>query len=321
MSVSDSKPHAPDRAHLLTEQRLDASHDLDTLSIEDTLRLINEEDAKIAAVVRGAIPGIARLAKVIATSLHQEGRLIYVGAGTSGRLGVLDASECPPTFNSDPHQVIGIIAGGDQALRHSSETAEDDPTGFSGELKQWCVGAHDIVVGIAAGRTTRYVLGALYLAKQRNATTALICCAGPSADEPAATAPNLSQECDHVIHLPVGPEVLAGSTRMKAGTATKLVLNMLTTAAFVQLGKVWGNLMVDLRVTNTKLRDRAIRIMIEQCPELAGSRQAAQQLLAEADGSVKLALVMAKRNVDAQTAAQWIEHHNERLRPILGPPK
>jgi N-acetylmuramic acid 6-phosphate etherase len=300
---------SPDRGHLLTERRLAASASLDAMSIPRALRLINDQDRNIAAVIRRAIPQLSALVRDVTAALARSGRLIYFGAGTSGRLGVLDASECPPTFHCDPAMVVGIIAGGDGSLRRSSEGAEDDPNGAAAELRRLRVGRRDVVVGIAAGGTTPYVLGGLASARRRGAVTALICCLKPGSH----TAP-----ADHLIYLPVGPEVLTGSTRMKAGTATKLALNMISTVAMVQQGKAWGNLMVDLRATNAKLRDRAARIITSQC---GTSRAAALELLARAGGRVKVALVMAQRGVEAAEAQRLLDLHAGRLRAILGPPR
>ncbi len=317
--ASEGHPEPPtlpaDRGHLTTEQRLPASADLDALSISQTLALINAQDASVPQAVGRAIPAIAALVADAARCLAAGGRLIYLGAGTSGRLGVLDASECPPTFHCDPGMVIGIIAGGDAALRRSSEGKEDDPEGAREELAQRGVGRGDVVVGIAAGGTTPYVLGALHWAHGQGAVTALVCCVGARL---LAADLSLSQAVDHLIAVPVGPEVLTGSTRMKAGTATKLVLNMISTATMVQLGKAWGHLMVDLKATNDKLRDRGARILAQQC---GLSRPAAFALLDQAGGEVKLALVMHHRQMDAAGARQLLAAHQGRLRPILGPPR
>jgi N-acetylmuramic acid 6-phosphate etherase len=322
----------PDRGHLTTEQRLDATMAIDAVDTEQVLRMINTQDAQIHAVVRKQIPAITKLVQAVVERLNRGGRLIYVGAGTSGRLGVLDASECPPTFFCDPGQVIGIIAGGDTALRKSSEGAEDDPCGAHEQLTALNVHENDIVVGIMAGGTTPYVWGALRFAADRNAATALICCVTlhtilPRSKAPLHTAkdkptaphkPQLPVQVDHPIELVVGPEVVTGSTRMKAGTATKLALNMITTGAMIQLGKTWGNLMVDLRATNTKLADRASRILMTQCDL---SREQALKLLESAGGRVKIALVMANRNIDAPAAQLLLDRHQQKLRPILGAPK
>lgn len=297
----------PNRSSVLTEQRNAASRDLDKLSIDETLRLINDEDARVAVAVRAAIPALTPLIGAVVAAMKQGGRLIYFGAGTSGRLGVLDASECPPTFHTDPSMVVGIIAGGDGALRKSVEGAEDDPQGVRARWDELNIGESDVVVGIAAGGTTPYVIGGLKLAKSRGAVTGLIAC---------AKAPN--DAADHIVELLTGPEVVTGSTRMKAGTATKLALNMISTTAMVQLGKTWGNLMVDLRASNVKLIDRAVRIITSQCDM---TREEAASLLRRADGSVKLALVMAKKNVDATQGATLLDQHGGRLREILGDPR
>ncbi|MDP6058688.1 MAG: N-acetylmuramic acid 6-phosphate etherase [Pirellulaceae bacterium] len=330
--MNSGESQVPDRGHLLTEQRLEASQNLDAIGIDEALELINHQDAQIAMVVRSAIPSIADLAEVVVGAMRQGGRLIYAGAGTSGRLGILDASECPPTFHSPPNQVISLIAGGDAAIRHSAEGAEDDLHGAAAELDRLDVAASDVVVGVAAGGTTTYVLGAVQLARERGASTALICCVNQEDANPIRSESKVKREhgttcppsypsaVDHLVRLPVGPEVLTGSTRMKAGTATKMVLNMLSTVVFVQLGKAWGNIMVDLRATNRKLADRAARILVQQCPGLVGSRQEALQLLERAKGHVKLALVMKNRNVDFETAQQLLKMHKGQLRPILGPP-
>ncbi|MCC7145493.1 MAG: N-acetylmuramic acid 6-phosphate etherase [Phycisphaeraceae bacterium] len=300
----------PERGHLLTEQPLAAAAELDALPIEGVMRVINDQDATIAGVVRGAIPALAKLVEDAVKRVRRGGRLIYLGAGTSGRLGVLDASECPPTFFVDPGVVVGIIAGGDAALRKSSEGKEDDPAGAEGEFERLRLAADDLVLGIAAGGTTPYVLGGLKMARQRGAGTGLLTCVN------AAELGSIS--ADHVITLPVGPEVVAGSTRMKAGTATKLALNMISTTLMVQLGKTWGQLMVDLRATNAKLRDRAARILMGQT-NLA--RAAALELLDRADGRVKLALVMALKQVEAKEAQRLLDEQEGKLRGVVGRPK
>lgn len=298
----------PDRGHLLTEQRLSASADLDAGSIADTLRTINDADSGIAEAVCDQIEAIGRVVEMVVRSLESGGRLIYLGAGTSGRLGVLDASECPPTFNSDPDQVIGIIAGGDSALRKSSEHKEDDPAGVHSRLDELGVGSKDTVIGIAAGGTTPFVLGGVECAKSFGASTGLLTCT--PIEQPAW--------CDVLIAVETGAEVVTGSTRMKAGTATKMVLNMITTGAMVHCGKVYGHLMVDMRATNDKLRDRAGRI-ISQITNL--SRDEAFVLLDRADGCVKPALVMHAKGITLEQANELLANNNGRLRPILGDPK
>ena len=338
----------PDRGHLLTEQRLHSSSALDALSIEDALRVINEQDAAIPAIIAQAIPQIGKLVHTIVERMREGGRLIYLGAGTSGRLGVLDASEVPPTFHADPSQVVGLIAGGDPALRKSSEGKEDDPNGAHAELEKPNVGGNDVVVGIAAGGTTPYVLGGLHHARQLGAATALICCvtqdqlrgarregseqtnvtpvarALPGGAQATGAAHMSAQvrsfvaSIEQLISLPVGAEVVTGSARMKAGTATKLVLNMISTTVMVQLGKVWGNLMVDMKASNAKLRDRAIRFIVGQT---GLSRDDASAMLDRAGGRVKLALVMAIKGVDADAAQTLLDQHQQQLRPILGEPR
>lgn len=329
-----TQPFEPsaDRGHLPTEQRLAAAAAIDALSVEATLRLMNTQDMEVPLAIRKAIPAIAKLVEVIVAGMRQGGRLIYCGAGTSGRLGVLDASECPPTFFSDPDQVVGMIAGGDTALRNAVEGAEDNRNGSIPELKKLKLGEHDTVIGIAAGGTTPYVWGAIDFAHKQGATTALMTCVPvktlmtrPRApvvkpNEPVSVPPRpeLPAVVYHPIELLVGPEVLTGSTRLKAGTATKLALNMITTSTMLQLGKAWGNLMVDLRATNAKLQDRAVRIVASQAKL---SREDAMAVIEKADGRVKPALVMAIRGVALEEAERLLDEHGQKLRPILGPPR
>jgi len=309
-----------DRGDLPTERRLEASCDLDAGDVEATLSLINNQDATVAAVVREAVPEIAGLTRRVIAALADGGRMIYFGAGTSGRLGVLDASECPPTFQSDPGQVVGLIAGGDTALRCSSEGAEDDPEGARVAFEDLAVGSSDLVLGIAAGGTTPYVIGGIEQAARCGATTALLSCDRPVGLRGPRAWRFASRPPDMWVSLALGPEVLTGSTRMKAGTATKMVLNMVSTTAFAQLGKTWGNLMVDVRATNAKLRDRAIRILLETCPGLTGSRPRAEGLLDAAGGRVKVAIVMAVRGLDQAAAEAFLQRHAGRLRAALGDP-
>ena len=322
----------PNRGHLTTEQRSPASAALDAQSTEAALRMMNAQDMEVAVAVKNAIPAISRTVDDIVKGMRNGGRLIYIGAGTSGRLGVLDASEIPPTFQADPSQVIGIIAGGDGALRKSSEGMEDDFDGAVPELAKLNLGPKDTLIGIAAGGTTPYVWGGIHYAKTQGATTAIICCVPIKSLLKRTKAPvvpgngtvntppppSLPAEIDHQIELIVGPEVVTGSTRLKAGTATKLALNMITTITMVQLGKVWGNLMVDLRASNEKLKDRAIRII---CSQTDLDRPRAAELLARADGMVKTALVMELRNISAEQANRLIAEHNGQIRPILGQPR
>lgn len=270
----------PDRSHILTEQRNPRSMGLHAMSVRECVELINREDQTVIDAVRDATPALTAFITDLVPRFARGGRLIYIGAGTSGRLGVLDASECPPTFHTDPGRVVGIIAGGDSALRRSSEGKEDDPRGAASELDALALTADDAVLGIAAGGTTPYVLGALTIAKTAAAPlTALLTCA--PVPRPA--------DCDHLITLATGPEVLTGSTRMKAGSATKMALNIISTTLMVQTGRVYENLMIDLRATNSKLRDRAARIVMA----LTGTpRDTALDLLDRAGGSVKAALAL-----------------------------
>ncbi len=296
-----------DFANLLTEQNLEASIDIDEKSTLEILATINQQDQQAPRVVGQAAPAIAALVDDLALRFGAGGRLVYFGAGTSGRLGVLDASECPPTFHCDPDEVVGLIAGGDAALRVSSEGMEDDPGGAAADFERLGLGVNDMAVGIAASGSTPYVIGGLSLARQRGAGTGLIRCA------PGA----LSVDVDHVITLPVGPEVVAGSTRMKAGTATKLALNMITTSLMIRLGKTWGNLMVDLKATNEKLMSRAIRMLMDYC----GVDQArARSLIDKASGKVKLAIVMARRNVGLEEAERILARNGPFLSRSVGPP-
>ncbi len=322
----------PNRGHLTTEQRLASAAAIDAMSVEQTLRLINTQDMNVAVAVRDAIRHLTPLIEHIVSGLRDGGRLIYVGAGTSGRLGVLDASEVPPTFFADPGMVIGVIAGGDGALRKSSEGKEDVEADGAAEMTRLNISGGDTVVGIAAGGTTPFVWGALGESKRRGAATSLLCCVPVKtlmirhrapvvkANQPLdlPPPPRLPVDIDFPVELLVGPEVVTGSTRLKAGTATKLALNMITTTAMIQLGKVWGNLMVDLRASNAKLRDRALRIIASQTDL---DRDEAAELLDQADGRVKLALVMARRKVDAARAQALLDEHGGKLRPILGSPR
>ncbi|MGF1524785.1 MAG: N-acetylmuramic acid 6-phosphate etherase [Leptolyngbyaceae cyanobacterium] len=296
------------RGHLLTEQANPASQELDQLSPLDFVDLVNQEDQQTLTAIAGAREALADAIACIAAAMNQGGRLFYIGAGTSGRLGVLDAAECPPTFCTDPELVQGIIAGGASALVRSSEGLEDIAEDGAAAIYDRRVHVHDVVVGITAGGTTPYVHGALEAAQQRGAATIFIACV-PSDQVPV--------DYDVDIRLLVGPEILAGSTRLKAGTATKMALNILSTGAMVQLGKVYGNRMVDVSVTNAKLRDRAIRIL---CDLTDLSREAASELLTKSGNQVKLALLMHWQGLDATTAQQSLETHQGRLRQALNAP-
>lgn len=294
-----------DRSTLLTEQRLADSMNLDRLSVEEALALFNHQDAAAAAAVAKVADAVAAAVRLITGRLRGGGRLFYFGAGTSGRLGVLDASECPPTFGTDPELVQAIIAGGPPAVFRSQEGAEDRTDEAARAVAERNIGPADAVVGIAAGGTTPFVHAALNTARQRGAATVFFCCVQPTPGEPAV---------DVVIRPLTGPEVLTGSTRLKAGTATKLVLNQISTLTMVQLGKCYENLMVDLRATNAKLRDRAIRIV---CTVAAVDRTAAQRFLDAAGGQAKLACLMARRNLDAGAAQALLNSHGGSLRAAL----
>lgn len=293
------------RGHFLTEQRNPLSMDLDNLSALELVQLMNQQDSAVVRAVQDAQESIAQGILLIAEALAQGGRLFYVGAGTSGRLGVLDASECPPTFRTDPTMVQGLIAGGPEALVRSIEGAEDSPSVGAADLTERGIGPRDVVVGIAAGGTTPYIHGALAEARTQGAKTIFFCCVSKE---------QVPDDYDLSIRVLVGPEVLTGSTRLKAGTATKMVLNMLSTGAMVRLGKVYQNLMVDVSVTNRKLEARALRIL----GELAKVSPAeAQDLLKKADNKVKLALVMHHRQLDKGQAEAILEEHQGHLSKIL----
>jgi N-acetylmuramic acid 6-phosphate etherase len=291
----------------LTEQRNPRSGDIDRLSPLDIVELMNAEDRGVAEAVGKVAPAIARAMEIAEDSFRRGGRLIYVGAGTSGRLGVLDASEMPPTYRTDPSMIQGVIAGGYVALRIAQEGAEDRPEDGAAVMDEKEVGPDDFVLGIATSGTTHYGPGALGRARERGARTGFLLCTPP--------APELVATHDVVIAPLVGPEVITGSTRMKAGTATKLVLNTITTGAMVRLGKVYGNLMVDLQVTCNKLQDRAERILMELLPV---ERERARALLAEAGGHVKTALVMGHLAVDAAEARARLQAAEGRVADVVG---
>lgn len=294
-----------ERGHLLTEQANPSSQNLDQLTALELVDLINQEDAKTIAAIANARTELAAAIDVTAAALRQNGRLFYVGAGTSGRLGVLDAAECPPTFCTHPEQVQGIIAGGTAALVRSSEALEDQAEDGAAAIADRHITALDVVVGITAGGTTPYVHGALQAARQRGATTVFIACV------PAEQA---SAEVDIDIRLLVGPEVLAGSTRLKAGTVTKLALNILSTGVMVQLGKVYGNRMVDVAVTNKKLHDRALRIL-QDLTDL--SRDDASYLLEQSGRNVKLALLMHWTGLEKAAGDRVLAEHQGNLRQAV----
>lgn len=294
----------------LTERRNPKTAEIDLASALEIVDLINAEDRTVAGAVHAQREAIAAALTCAEQTIRSGGRLFYVGAGTSGRLGVLDASEIPPTFGAPPELVQGIIAGGYAALTRSQEGAEDRPEGARDDLDMAGVRASDFVIGIAASGTTPYVRAALQHAKQLGARTAIVACSPPPAETLAVA--------DFAIVVLTGAEAVTGSTRMKAGTATKLVLNTITTGAMIRLGKTYGNLMVDLQATNAKLRDRAERIVCEVCGVTAAQ---ARDLLRAADGSVKLAIVMQMLNLDSAAARAALENDGGVIRRVVkGPP-
>ncbi|MBN2281820.1 MAG: N-acetylmuramic acid 6-phosphate etherase [Candidatus Marinimicrobia bacterium] len=291
-----------DRSHILTEKRNPRSEKIDALSTIDILKLINEEDATIHEAVAKAMLEIAQAVDMVYEAFKNGGRLRYTGAGTSGRLGVLDASECPPTFSVAPDLVQGFIAGGYEALRKAIEGAEDYAEQGAEDCQKYGLREGDVLMGIATGGTTPYVHGAINYAKSIGCKTIFFTCTHKEV---------LNSQADVIIEVLVGPEIITGSTRMKAGTATKMVLNMITTGAMIKWGKVHGNYMVDHMAINEKLVDRAIRIITE----LAGvNREKAYNVLLEANKHVKEAIVMAKLDVSLEEARKLISEHNGFIR-------
>lgn len=292
-------------AQLITEQRNPNTMNIDALSALEIVQKMNEEDQKVALAVRENLAQIATAVEKIVQAFQQGGRLVYIGAGTSGRLGVLDASECPPTFGVSPDMVVGIIAGGERALRHPIEGAEDNKAAGVADLQAVNFSAKDVLVGIAASGRTPYVIGALEYANSLGATTVSI-----------ASNPNsaMSQIAQIAIETLVGAETLTGSSRLKSGTAQKLVLNMLTTASMILIGKCYQNLMVDVQASNEKLKARAVRIVMQatEC-----EREIAENVLVETAGNAKLAIMMILANVDKTTAAQLLSEQQGRLQSAL----
>lgn len=291
-----------ERGHLLTEQINPNSHNLDLLTSLELVDLFNQEDAQTIAAIAGARTQLAQAIDITAKALSQGGRLFYVGAGTSGRLGVLDAAECPPTFCSPPELVQGIIAGGAGALIRSSEDLEDRAEDGASAIAQRHITELDVVLGITAGGTTPFVQGALQAAQSRGASTIFLAC---------VPAEQVNFNADVDIRLLVGPEILAGSTRLKAGTVTKMALNIISTGVMVKLGKVYGNRMVDVAVTNTKLRDRALRIL-QDLTDL--NRESAGFLLEKSGRSVKLALLMHWTGLNKEQAEILLAQNHGHLR-------
>jgi N-acetylmuramic acid 6-phosphate etherase len=285
----------PELARLVTEQRNPRTDDIDTLGTYDIVRLINSEDRKVCQAVERELEHISHAVEMIVESLKRGGRLVYVGAGTSGRLGVLDAVECPPTFGTDPEKIVGVVAGGNAAMFHSQEGAEDDQEKGIRDADRLDCGSNDVVCGIAASRRTPFVVSFVARAKQRGARTIYVT-TNPRSE--------FDLDVDVAICPAVGPEVIMGSTRMKSGTAQKLVLNMLTTTAMIRLGKVYENMMVDLQLTNTKLVDRARRIIMAASDV---TYESASALLSNAGGHVKTAVVMARTGASAEEAANLLQ--------------
>jgi N-acetylmuramic acid 6-phosphate etherase len=297
-----------DRSRLPTEANNPRTADIDTLEPRAILDRLHAEDRRAVAAVGEALDSVAAAVDLVVRAFQAGGRLLYVGAGTSGRLGVLDAAECPPTFGTDPAMVQAILAGGPEAMWRSREGAEDSSEGGAAAVAEREIDERDVVFGIAAGSTTPFVIGALREAIRRGAATVFLTCV------PAAEVP-IASEVDVVIAPLTGPEAIAGSTRLKAGTATKLVLNMVTTTAMVRLGKTYGNLMVDLRVTAAKLEDRGRRILRDL---LGVGYEEAGALLESAGGRVKTALVMHRRGVEREEAERLLEAAGGFLRKAWG---
>lgn len=289
----------------LTEQVNPFTENIDTVSTTEMVRLINQEDARVAAAVAVELENIARAIDAIAERMRRGGRLIYIGAGTSGRLGVLDASECPPTFSTPPELVVALIAGGKRAITESVEGAEDEYDLGAQQVIELNVGRNDSVVGVAASGGTPYVLGGIDEARKCGALTVSVACNRPSKLEEAA---------EIGIAPLVGPEVIAGSTRLKAGTAQKLVLNMISTGVMIKLGKTFGNLMVDVQTTNSKLRDRARYIVAQAC-DISLERSA--QILEDCNGEVKAAIVSELAGVPAEQARRLLKRSGGMVRKAL----
>ena len=290
---------------LITEQRNPNSMHVDSLSALEIVQLMNQEDKQVPLAIEKCLPQIAQAVECIVAAFQQGGRLIYIGAGTSGRLGVLDASECPPTFGVSPEMVKGIIAGGERALRHPIEGAEDSKAQAVVDLQTIQFSSKDVLVGIAASGRTPYVVGALEYAKSLGSATVSI------ASNPNSAMANI---VDIAIDTVVGPEVLTGSSRLKSGTAQKLVLNMLTTASMILMGKCYQNLMVDVQASNEKLKARAIRIVMQatDC-----DKSLAEETLKQADQNAKLAIMMILSGLDRAQAEALLEKHHGKLQLAL----
>lgn len=291
-----------DRGHIATEQVHAQTTDLDLLSTLECVELLSKDHKHAISAVENESETISNFIDALHKQVLKGGRLIYIGCGTSGRLGVLDAAECPPTFQSPHDLIVGIIAGGDRSLRTSSEAKEDNPKGAQVDFNHLGLNSNDTVLGIAAGGTTPWVLGGLALAKEQGATTGFLTCS------------EVPKCADYMIILETGAEPLTGSTRMKAGTATKLTLNIITTTLFTKLGKVYGNMMVDLQASNDKLHDRAIRIVSAVCNI---ERDESATLLETSNGEVKVAILMHKKSIDFNTATRLLAKAGSNLRSAL----
>ena len=289
----------------ITEARNPASKELDTKSTAEIIKLINQEDATVASSVAETIPDIIELVEAIIPRMRKGGRIIYVGAGTSGRLGIIDAVECVPTFNLEPGRVIGILAGGEDAMFRAQEGIEDSQAKGKETIKEHNLNELDAVIGIAASGSTPYVIGAVKAAKKLGALTGALVCNYNS---------ELAENADHKIRAVVGPEVLTGSTRLKAGTAQKMILNTISTTVMIRLGKVYNNLMVDLKATNAKLRERARGIVTE----ITGiDNKKADEFLKAADYQVKEAIIMIKKMCNFKEAKKLLDEHQGDLRSII----
>ncbi|MDX3098194.1 N-acetylmuramic acid 6-phosphate etherase [Streptomyces sp. ME01-24h] len=295
-----------DLSTLGTETRNERTAELDRMPVSELLTVMNAEDQTVALAVREALPDIGSAVEAVTESLRRGGRLIYLGAGTSGRIGLLDAVECPPTFGTAPEQVVGLLSGGPGAFVVAVEGAEDEPARAVADLDAIGVGDRDTVVGLAASGRTPYVIGGLKHAAARGAVTVSVACNRDAL---------VSRYADIPIEVPTGPEILTGSTRLKAGTAEKLVCNMLSTASMVRLGKVYGNLMVDVRATNNKLVDRAQRMVVQAT---GADPDVAAEALSAADGHAKTAIVMLLTGTTAEEAARRIEQANGDTRTAAG---
>ena len=291
---------------LITEKQNPRSMDIDKSSVSEILKLINREDSRISSAVNKAIPDIEKVVEFAVNALKTGNRIIYIGAGTSGRLGILDASEIPPTFSAPREWFTGVIAGGTEAVFRSIESAEDIPEDAERDLDTIGIKRGDVVIGIASSSTTPYVIAGLNYAKRIGCRTAFIIC-NPNPVE--------SENYDVVISVDLGPEVITGSTRMKAGTATKLILNMISTTTMIKMGKVYGNLMVDLQVVNDKLRDRGTRI-IEKLTNL--NLKDAGKILEKSGGSVKIGLIMVNKSCSKLEAEKLVTKFDGNLRQIIG---